>query len=80
MVRSSHNKMQKDSKEGIVIAGGPDALIETDYAEGLFVNHLGEIFVADNGERKITCWSPESKNVDVIVGGNGKGYQPNQLN
>ncbi|CAF1509521.1 unnamed protein product [Adineta steineri] len=65
---------------GIVVAGGLDALIKTDYAEGLFVNHLGEIFVADNRERKITCWSPKSKNVGVIVGGNGKGYQPNKLN
>ncbi|CAF0759312.1 unnamed protein product [Adineta steineri] len=71
---------EKGLKEGIVVAGGPDALIKTDYAEGLSVNHLGEIFVADNGDRKITCWSPQSKNVRVIVGANGKGYQPNQLN
>ncbi|CAF0735956.1 unnamed protein product [Adineta steineri] len=48
-------KSEKGSKEGIVVAGGPDALIKTEYAEGLFVNHLGEIFVADNGDRKITC-------------------------
>jgi tripartite motif-containing protein 2/3/tripartite motif-containing protein 71 len=41
---------------------------------------LGEIYVADSLNHRVMCWCKEAKEGTIIVGGNGKGKQANQLN
>ncbi len=46
---------------------------------GLVVDHLGSIFVADQNNHRIICWSKGAAQGNIVVGGNGKGNQANQL-
>lgn len=73
-------KWEKGAKEGVIVAGGPIFSIKVDYTLGICVNHLGDLYVGDNSGRKITCWSSGSKDGRIVVGRDGKGYQPNRLN
>jgi sugar lactone lactonase YvrE len=70
------------AKEGIVVAGGQgigNSLTQLSYHEGVIVDHLDNLYVADSHNHRIMCWSKGSKEGRVIVGGNGQGQQPNQL-
>ncbi|CAF4262827.1 unnamed protein product, partial [Rotaria sordida] len=69
-------KWNKDAKEGIVVAGGQgegNALTQLWYPQGLFVDTLGTIYVADTFNNRMMRWPKEAKQGTVIVGGNGQG-------
>ena len=38
------------------------------------------VYVADSGNHRVMRWYKEAKEGNIIVGGNGKGQQLNQLN
>ncbi|CAF1308046.1 unnamed protein product [Rotaria magnacalcarata] len=64
------------AKEGIVVAGGQgegSALAQLKYPEGLFVDTLGTLYVADTGNNRVMRWiQGDKKQGAVIVGGNGE--------
>ncbi|CAF5178421.1 unnamed protein product, partial [Rotaria sp. Silwood1] len=74
-------KWNKGAKEGIVVAGGQGegrTLTQLSYPEGLFVDTLGTLYVADWGNR-VMRWPKGAKQGTVIVGGNGAGTGANQF-
>ncbi len=50
------------------------------YPEGVIVDHWGNVYVADSWNRRIMRWTPGSSEGSIVVDGNGKGQQSNQLN
>jgi sugar lactone lactonase YvrE len=71
------------AKEGLVVAGDQgegNNLIQLASPEGVIVDHLGTVYVADYNNHRIMRWSEGAKEGSIVVGGNGKGQQPNQLN
>ncbi|CAF5185819.1 unnamed protein product [Rotaria sp. Silwood1] len=76
-------KWNKGAKEGIVVAGGQgfgNALTQLRWPEGLFVDTLGTIYVADFGNHRVMRWPKGAKQGTVIVGENGEGEGANQFN
>ncbi|CAF4376444.1 unnamed protein product [Adineta steineri] len=76
-------KWTKGAKEGIVVAGGNgkgDSLKQLYYPQGVIVDHLGQIYVADFGNDRVMRWCEGKAEGAIVVGGNGKGNQLNQLN
>ncbi|CAF5024758.1 unnamed protein product, partial [Rotaria socialis] len=71
------------AKEGIVVAGGQgegNALTQLYYPYGIFVDTLGTLYVADQGNNRVMRWTQgDKKQGAVIVGGNGQGEGANQL-
>ncbi len=66
----------------VVVAGGQgkgNDLTQLSSPTGLVVDHLGSIFVADQNNHRIICWSKGAAQGNIVVGGNGKGNQANQL-
>ncbi|CAF2146365.1 unnamed protein product, partial [Rotaria magnacalcarata] len=66
----------------IVIAGGQgygDALTQLSYPQGLFVDTLGTLYVADSWNHRVMRWTQGAKQGTVIVGGNGPGSEANQF-
>ncbi|CAF4963419.1 unnamed protein product, partial [Rotaria socialis] len=70
-------------KEGIVVAGGQgagSALTQLSYPEGIFVDTLGTLYVADSENYRVMRWTQgDKKQGTVIVGGNGQGTGANQF-
>lgn len=70
---------------GVTVAGGNGngpALNQMDYAEGVFLDKAGNIYVADGGNNRILMFPPNSTSATmgtVVGGGNGLGYANNQL-
>jgi sugar lactone lactonase YvrE len=50
------------------------------YPRGVVVDQLGTVYVAEDGNHRITRWVKGATQGSVIVGGNGGGGQSNQLN
>ncbi|CAF2068513.1 unnamed protein product [Rotaria magnacalcarata] len=77
-------KWDKGAKEGIVVAGGQGAgraLTQLDHPDGLFVDTLGTLYVADYENDRVMRWTQgDNKQGTVVVGGNGVGAGANQLN
>ncbi|CAF5089212.1 unnamed protein product, partial [Rotaria sp. Silwood1] len=76
-------KWNKGAKEGIVVAGDQgewNALTQLSFPNGLFVDMLGTIYVADSGNHRVMRWPKGAKQGTVIVGGNGEGAEANQFN
>jgi sugar lactone lactonase YvrE len=46
----------------------------------LIVDQLGQIYVADLGNDQVMRWCKGGKEGTIVVGGNRKGQQSNQLN
>jgi DNA-binding beta-propeller fold protein YncE len=66
----------------MVVGGGQDqgnSLTQLLYSQGVIVDHLGNVYVADFWNTRIMCWSKGSKEDRVIVGGNGEGNQSNRF-
>ncbi len=66
----------KGAKSGVVVAGGKGKGNDwTQLCEphGVFVDHLGNIYVVDTGNEQIVCWSKGSSEGRLVVGGNGRG-------
>jgi DNA-binding beta-propeller fold protein YncE len=75
-------KWIKDAKEGIVVAGGQyggTSLAQLNRPQGVLVDDLGNVYVADSYNHRIMCWSKGSKEGRIIVGENGSGQKPNQF-
>ena len=73
-------KWPKDATEGILVAGGRgggDDWVQLYSPNGVVIDQLGAIYVADLGNHRIVRWH---NGINLIVGGNGKGFQANQLN
>ncbi|CAF4282212.1 unnamed protein product, partial [Adineta steineri] len=47
---------------------------------GVIVDHFGQVYVADSGNDRIMRWCEGKEEGEIVVGGNGKGDQSNQLN
>ncbi|CAF4797968.1 unnamed protein product, partial [Rotaria socialis] len=73
----------KGAKEGIVVAGGQgagSALTQLSHPNGIFVDTLGTLYVADTWNHRVMRWTPgDKKQGTAIVGGNGEGAGSNQL-
>ncbi|CAF3971263.1 unnamed protein product, partial [Adineta steineri] len=70
-------------REGIVVAGGNGQganLNQLFFLEGVIVDDLGQIYVADLGNHRIMRWCEGKNEGEIVVGGNGEGNQSNQLN
>ncbi|CAF4284395.1 unnamed protein product, partial [Adineta steineri] len=50
------------------------------HPNGVIVDDLGQIYVADCGNYRIMRWCEGNAEGEVVVGGNGHGDQSNQLN
>jgi sugar lactone lactonase YvrE len=75
-------KWKKDAKEGIVVAGGQgsgNSLTQLSSPWELFVDTLGTVYVAEEGNCRVTRWSQPMKRGTVVVGGNGHGNGANQF-
>jgi sugar lactone lactonase YvrE len=70
---------------GLTVAGGNGngtALNQINYPEGVFLDHAGNIYVADGGNNRILRFPPNSDSTTmgtVVAGGNGQGFALNQL-
>ncbi|CAM4834478.1 unnamed protein product, partial [Rotaria magnacalcarata] len=54
---------------------------QLDGPQGIFVNTLGALYVADSGNHRVMRWTQgDKKQGTVIVGGNGAGAGANQFN
>ncbi|CAF4535739.1 unnamed protein product, partial [Rotaria sp. Silwood2] len=76
-------KWVEGAKQGIVVAGGQgqgNGLTQLYYPQGVVVDQLGTVYVADYGNDRIMRWPKGATQGSVIVGGNGRGGQSNQLN
>ncbi|CAF5059797.1 unnamed protein product, partial [Rotaria socialis] len=71
------------AKEGIVVAGGQgegNALTQLYCPNGIFVDTLGTLYVADSHNHRVMRWTQgDKKQGTVIVGGNGEGDGVNQF-
>ncbi|CAF3514442.1 unnamed protein product, partial [Rotaria socialis] len=70
------------AKEGIVVAGGQgygNALAQLNGPNGIFVDTLGTLYVADYENHRVMRWTQGAKQGTVIVGGNGSGKGANQF-
>jgi sugar lactone lactonase YvrE len=47
---------------------------------GELVDHLGNVYVADSNNNRITFRQAGSKEGRIVIGENGKGQKPNQFN
>ncbi len=46
----------------------------------MIVDQLGNVYVVDTWNHRLIRWLKGSKEGNIIVGGNGRGQQTNQLN
>ncbi|CAF4355273.1 unnamed protein product, partial [Rotaria sordida] len=70
------------AKQGIVVAGGQgegNGLTQLQYPEGVIVDQLGTVYVADSHNDRIMRWPKGATQGSVIVGENGEGEQSNPL-
>jgi sugar lactone lactonase YvrE len=76
-------KWVEGAKQGIVVAGGQgegNDRTQLSYPQGIVVDQLGTVYVADWVNDRIMRWPKGSTQGSVMVGGNGRGGQSNQLN
>ncbi|CAF4285852.1 unnamed protein product, partial [Rotaria sp. Silwood2] len=60
--------------------GQGNGLTQLYYPRGVAVDQMGTVYVTDGWNDRIMRWPKEATQGSVIVGGNGKGEQSNQLN
>ncbi|CAM2726077.1 unnamed protein product [Rotaria socialis] len=76
-------KWVEGAKVGILVAGGQgagSALTQLYYPQGLFVDKLGTLYVADSVNHRVIRWTKGVKQGTVIAGENGAGAGANQFN
>ncbi|CAF5052386.1 unnamed protein product [Rotaria sp. Silwood1] len=73
-------KWEECAKQGIVVAGGQGTSLAQLEPEGVVVDQLGTVYVAEGRNNRIIRWPKGATQGSVIVGGNGQGAQSNQLN
>ncbi|CAF4588476.1 unnamed protein product [Rotaria magnacalcarata] len=72
-------------KNGTLVAGGNgqgygSALTQLYWPNGLFVDTLGTLYVADYHNHRVIRWTQGAKQGTVIVDGNGRGAGANRFN
>jgi sugar lactone lactonase YvrE len=77
-------KWEENATKGIVVAGGngignESNLTQLHFPQGVVVDQLGTVYVADTNSQRIMRWAKGSSEGSVIAGGNGWGEQSNQL-
>ncbi|CAF5132458.1 unnamed protein product [Rotaria sp. Silwood1] len=75
-------KWEEGAQHGIVVAGGKgigNSLKQLNEPEGVIVDQLGTVYVADSQNHRIMRWPKGTTQGSVIIGGNGEGAQSNQL-
>ncbi|UJR12317.1 hypothetical protein I4U23_016494 [Adineta vaga] len=73
---------QKSSLLRWVVAGGQESASNFNYLagpEGVVVDQLGNVYVADRWDHQIVCWPKGNTQGNVIVGKNRRGERSNQL-
>ena len=90
MYNSRVVKWAPGTTEGVVVAGGNGTGYATDQLArpiGVAVDSSGNIYVvdraatgADAGGDRVVKWAPNATSGTVVAGGNGRGYNRNQLN
>ncbi|CAF3878013.1 unnamed protein product, partial [Rotaria sp. Silwood1] len=76
-------KWEEGAKQGIVVAGGQgegNSLTQLNHPQGVVVDQLGTVYVADCWNHRIMRWSKGATRGNVIVRENGIGAQSNKLN
>ncbi|CAF3548254.1 unnamed protein product [Rotaria sp. Silwood1] len=76
-------KWEEGAKQGIVVAGGQgegDNLTQLYYPQGVVVDQLGTVYVADRNNDRIMRWPKGATQGSMIAGGNGRGGESNQFN
>ncbi|CAF4151658.1 unnamed protein product, partial [Adineta steineri] len=74
---------KKGAKQVIIVADGNgqgNSLKQLSFPQGVIVDHLGQIYVADYCNNRVMRWCEGDEEGEIIVGGNGEGIQSNQLN
>ncbi|CAF4281326.1 unnamed protein product [Rotaria sp. Silwood2] len=59
--------------------GRGNDLTQLPNSTGVIVDQLGTVYVADAGNDRIMCWPKEAIQGSVVIGGNGRVGQSNQL-
>ena len=77
-------KWTKGVKEGIIVAGGGQSqgtsLKQLYGPQGVFVDKLGTLYVADGYNNRVVRWIKDAKEGSIIAGGNRRGTELHQLN
>ncbi|CAF5159107.1 unnamed protein product, partial [Rotaria sp. Silwood1] len=76
-------KWDEGAKQGVVVAGGHgqgNSRTQLNRPNGVVVDQLGTVYVADEQNHRIMYWSKGATQGNVIIDGNGYGVQSNQLN
>ncbi|CAF4277236.1 unnamed protein product, partial [Adineta steineri] len=60
--------------------GQGNSLKQLSYPQGVYVDHLDQIYVTDYRNDRIMRWCEGNEAGEIVVGGNGQGNQSNQLN
>ncbi|CAF4552709.1 unnamed protein product, partial [Rotaria socialis] len=82
--RENHRVMKwmEGARQGIVMTGGQEqgnGLTQLSYREGVVVDQLGTVCVADSMNHRIVRWPKGATQGSVIVGGKVEGGESNQL-
>ncbi|CAF5155862.1 unnamed protein product [Rotaria sp. Silwood1] len=75
-------RWEEGAKQGIVVASGQgqgNSLTQLNYPNGVVVDQLGTVYLADSWNHRIMRWPKGATQGSVIIGGNGYGAQSNQL-
>ncbi|CAF4975700.1 unnamed protein product [Rotaria sp. Silwood1] len=75
-------KWEEYSKQSVTVAGGQrkgNSLTQLYYPQGIVVDQLGTIYVADYFNHRIMRWPEGVVQGTDIIGENGKGAQSNKL-
>jgi sugar lactone lactonase YvrE len=80
-----YSRVQKwapGASQGITVAGGINlgsSSNQLQLPEGIFVDALGNLYIADTGNNRIQKWAPGASQGVTVAGGNGSGGALNQL-
>ncbi|CAF4241859.1 unnamed protein product, partial [Adineta steineri] len=59
--------------------GKGSSLEQLSYPQGILVDHLSNVYVADSWNHRIMRWLAGANEGSTIAGGNGKGKETNQF-
>ncbi|CAF3357225.1 unnamed protein product, partial [Rotaria socialis] len=75
-------KWTNGAREGILVVGGRGRgylLSQLDFPQGIIVDQLGTLYIADLSNHRIMRWPKGATEGQVIFGGNGRGSLSNEF-